>query len=123
VSSDRRARPSGVPSDPGYTRFVTLRALTPEDRLVDQHGRPYFLWDEELTLAAFRERLRDPDAQVRAYYLGKLMRQAKPDDVFRFVSLAEIAARFADVIPYLGKTRDFWTWLLAQWGVVPDEPR
>jgi hypothetical protein len=39
-------------------------------------------------------RLADPDPEVRAYYLGKLMRQAKPDDVFTFVTLREIKALF-----------------------------
>jgi hypothetical protein len=34
------------------------------------------------------------NAEIRAYYLGKLMRQAKPDDVFTFVTLAKIRALF-----------------------------
>ena len=36
-----------------------------------------------------------------AHFLGKLMRQAKPDDVFVFVSVAEI--------------RRFWSWILELW--------
>jgi hypothetical protein len=39
----------------------------------------------------FRERLHTRDVEVRAYLVGKLMRQAKPDDVFTFVPVAEIA--------------------------------
>jgi hypothetical protein len=43
----------------------------------------------EMTLDEFRGKLRDPDPDVRAYFLGKLMmRQAKPDDVFSFIHLA-----------------------------------
>lgn len=57
----------------------------------------------------FRSRLADPDPEVRAHYLGKLMRQAKPDDVFTFVTLAEITALFPLVDRYLGRSRDFWT--------------
>src|SRR5688500_13869053 len=53
-------------------------APTPPDHLMDAQGRPYFLWDEDTRVEQFRERLRDPDPAVRAYYLGKLMRQAKP---------------------------------------------
>jgi hypothetical protein len=60
---------------------------TPRERMVDAQGRPYFLWDCDLDLETFQERLRDPDPAVRAYFIGKLMRQAKPDDVFQFVSL------------------------------------
>jgi hypothetical protein len=32
----------------------------------------------------------DPDPQVRAYFLSKVMRQGKPDDVFSFVTLREL---------------------------------
>jgi hypothetical protein len=54
----------------------TMSALapTPAHRLIDARGRPYFLWDEEMTLDELRGKLRDPDPDVRAYFLGKLMR-------------------------------------------------
>ncbi len=85
---------------------------TPPQRMVDPQGRPYFLWDTDMPLAVFRERLRHPDVEVRAYLVGKLMRQAKPDDVFTFVSFAEIAELWPQLERYLGKSRPFWTWLL-----------
>ena len=59
---------------------------TPRDRMMDGAGHPYFLWDSDLTLDQFEAKLHDPDPVVRAYLIGKLMRQAKPDDVFTFVS-------------------------------------
>ena len=65
------------------------------------------------------QRVRDSDPEVRAYYLGKLMRQAKPDDVFTFVTLAEVTALFPLVTRYLGRRRDFWTWLLGCWKALP----
>jgi hypothetical protein len=49
----------------------------------------------------------------------KLMRQAKPDDVLTFVTLAEITALFPLVTRYLGRSRDFWTWLLDCWKALP----
>lgn len=49
--------------------------------------------------AALRAGLRDPDPDVRAYLVGKLMRQAKPDDVFLFVRL----------------TGFWWTSLMRSW--------
>jgi hypothetical protein len=63
----------------------------------------------------FRERLCDADPDVRAYFIGKLMRQAKPDDVFTFVSLATIREHWDRLSRHLGRQRDFWTWLLATW--------
>lgn len=88
---------------------------TPAERLCDAQGRPYFLWDSDMTLAVFRERLRDADPDVRAYYPGKLMRQAKPDDVFSFATRAEIEALWPRLERYLGKRRAFWTWLFELW--------
>ncbi|MCA8975127.1 MAG: hypothetical protein KDC98_10415 [Planctomycetes bacterium] len=63
---------------------------TPPDKLVDAAGRPYFLWDSDMTLADFRQRLREEDREGRAYFVGKLMRQARPDDVFSFVTVDQI---------------------------------
>jgi len=94
---------------------MSVLAPTPRDRLVDSRGRPYFLWDENMTLDEFRARITDPDSEVRAYFIGKLMRQAKPDDVFTFVTLAEVQRQFPDVERYLGRSREFWRWLLDQW--------
>jgi hypothetical protein len=62
-------------------------------------------------LEEFRERLRDPDPAVRAYYLGKLMRQAKPDDVFTFPWTLSGGAALAGFHTAHRETRDldlFW---------------
>lgn len=91
-----------------------MLAPTPEELLVDPQGRPYFLWDLDLDLPAFERLLRDPDPEVRAYFVGKLMRQAKPDDVFRFVSRDDLVELWPSTRKYLGNTRDFWRWLLVQ---------
>ena len=61
---------------------VSILSPTAPEALIDAHERPYFLWDCDLTPAQLNERLRDPNPDVRAYFLAKLMRQAKPDDVF-----------------------------------------
>jgi hypothetical protein len=88
---------------------------TPPELLTDQQGRPYFLWDCEMTLDEFRRQLEDSDPDVRAYLIGKLMRQAKPDDVFTFVSPRQIREHWPLLERYLGKTREFWTWLFEAW--------
>jgi len=92
-----------------------MLAPTPRDRLVDQHGRPYFLWDAEMTLEEFERVVNDPQAATRPYLIGKLMRQAKPDDALQFVSPQEIADLWPTIERYLGKSRPFWSWLLDEW--------
>lgn len=94
---------------------MSVLAPTSPDRLVDARQRPYFLWDMEMTIDEFRGRLRDPDPEVRAYFIGKLMRQAKPDDVFAFTTLDEITQQLPAITRYLGNTREFWVWLLSKW--------
>jgi hypothetical protein len=89
---------------------------THPDDLVDASGRPYFLWDCEMTLDEFERRLREEGRGGRAYLVGKLMRQAKPDDVFSFVSVDEIVDLWPDLQRYLGRHEEFWRWLLEFWG-------
>ena len=92
-----------------------MLAPTPPDKLVDQQGRPYFLWDVEMTLEEFERAIHDHESPTRPYLIGKVMRQAKPDDALQFVSPQEMADEWPSFERYLGKTRPFWEWLLEQW--------
>ncbi len=83
--------------------------------MLDAHRRPYFLWDCELTIEDFRANLEHPERDVRAYWMGKLMRQAKPDDVFQFLTRARIEQHWDALERHLGWSREFWTWILAAW--------
>lgn len=76
-----------------------------------------------MSIEAFRAKLRDPEPEVRAYFIGKLMRQAKPDDVFTFVTLRDIATQWELIERYLGKSHEFWRWLLDRWGTPPHADR
>ena len=92
-----------------------MLSLTPEERLTDTEGRPYFLWDCDLTLPQFEQALASPDPDVRAYFIGKLMRQAKPDDVFAFVKAGTVKELWPRILPYLGQAREFWSWIFDTW--------
>lgn len=97
---------------------MSVLAPTPRERMLDGQGRPYFLWDVDMTLARFEALLREGDEETRAHLLAKLMRQAKPDDVFQFVTLEQIRASWPRVEYRLGRVRDFWKWWLERWGVL-----
>ncbi len=84
---------------------------TPQERMVDDKARPYFLWDIDMTLDEFKARLGDPSPEIRAYFVGKLMRQARPDDVFSFVRLRQIDELWPLLKRHLGKSLPFWTWV------------
>lgn len=121
---------SGLPFEPNpvgaYRDLATDQGLfaderrpalfpTPPERPCDTQGRPYFLWDSDMTLDALRAVLRDPELEVRAAYVGKLMRQAKPDDVFEFVRLDDVVALWPRVERSLGRERAMWQYLLGRW--------
>jgi len=89
----------------------SLLCPTPAERLLDGAGRPYFLWDVDIDLGRFRANLESPDVQVRAYWAAKLMRQAKPDDVFSFLGWKDIDALWSALERHLGRSRAFWAWL------------
>lgn len=88
---------------------------TPPELLMDAQRRPYFLWDTILTVDELRQRLEAPDIQSRAYWIAKVMRQAKPDDVFTFVTLEQIARDWPQLHRYLGDKASFWSWWMDMW--------
>ena len=47
--------------------------------------RPYFLWWTEATVGELRARLLDPDLDVRAYWMGALLREANTRDMWAFL--------------------------------------
>lgn len=98
---------------------MTVLCPTRPEHMLDAGGRPYFLWDTDMTLARFQELLHGGDPDVRAHLVAKLMRQAKPDDVFTFVRLREIRELWPRLAGRLGRTEAFWTWWLERWGVLP----
>ena len=120
------ARPHADGYDPRYPVAVAVRMplclnQTPASRLVDAQGQPYFVWDQPMTLSEFVRGLESHDKAIRAGFVARLMRDARPDDVFQFLDRAQIVAVWPDVAPQLGRQRAFWTWLLGdRWGWIDD---
>jgi hypothetical protein len=83
--------------------------LDKEDR------RPYFLWDEDISVREFRRRLAGGDPQERLRLLGKLMREARDTDVWLFISPLEAAEALPRLQRHLGRRRAFWEFLIEGW--------
>ena len=83
--------------------------------LADPAAVPYFLWDDPMTGAEFRQRLATASAVEQARLLGKLMREARDTDVWIFISPEEVWGKWPVVSPHLGRRRDFWEFLLDHW--------
>jgi hypothetical protein len=84
--------------------------------------RPYFLWDEDVSIAELHARLRGGDAYERERLLGKMLREARDVDVWLFVTPAEVARELPRLSRRLGRRRGFWEFLIAGWrrlGILP----
>ena len=83
--------------------------------LADPLAVPYFLWDEPMTVMALRERLRTASTPEATRLLGKILREARDTDVWLLTTPAEVAQRWDELVPHLGRRRPFWEFLLRQW--------
>ena len=77
--------------------------------LGDPLAIPYFLWDEPMTVTALRERLQTASLPEATRLL------ARDPDVWLFTTPAEIARRWEELVPHLGRHRRFWEFLLRRW--------
>ena len=77
--------------------------------------RPYFLWDEDLSIAELRARLGGEDGRDRLRLLAKLLREARDIDVWTFVSPQEVASALPALVHRLGRRRKFWEFLIEGW--------
>ncbi|MCP3959805.1 MAG: hypothetical protein GY719_18305 [bacterium] len=78
-------------------------------------ARPYFLWDEDVSIAELRERLAGSDKKERMRLLAKMLREARDLDVWKFVTPREVAEALPAIVGRLGRRRRFWEFLIQGW--------
>jgi hypothetical protein len=76
---------------------------------------PYFLWDEPMTVAEFKRRLAEASAAEQTRLLGKILREARDTDVWKFTTPREVWRNWAQVSKHLGRRREFWKFLFESW--------
>jgi hypothetical protein len=77
--------------------------------------RPYFLWDEDVSIGELRRILRAGASPARDRLLGKMLREARDLDVWRFVSPSEVAAALPKLRRRIGRRFGFWQFLIEGW--------
>jgi hypothetical protein len=77
--------------------------------------RPYFLWDEDVSIDELRAILRGPSSPRRDQLLGKMLREARDLDVWSFVTPSEVAAALDRVARRIGHRLAFWRFLIDGW--------
>jgi hypothetical protein len=84
--------------------------------------RPYFLWDEDISIDELRALLAGPDGPARDRMLGKMLREARDLDVWSFVTPEEVARALPRLERRLGRRAAFWRFLIDGWradGILP----
>jgi hypothetical protein len=99
-----------------------MRSLTTD--MSDVERRPYFLWDEDVSIGELRSILRRPDEfdPARLRLLGKMLREARDIDVWSFVTPLEVERALSGIARRLGRRRAFWEFLIGGWrddGLLP----
>ncbi len=91
-----------------------MRTLTTD--MTRDDLRPYFLWDEDVSVAELRAILAGSHGGARReQVLGKMLREARDTDVWHFVTPEEVAAELPRLARRLGRRRAFWEWLIEGW--------
>ena len=83
--------------------------------LEDEQAVPYFLWDDPMTLGELRARLRTASEPERFRLLGKILREARDTDVWKFLTPQSLARDFDKFAPHLGRRKAFWEYTLRMW--------
>jgi hypothetical protein len=84
--------------------------------------RPYFFWDEDISIAELRSVLAGSPSVERDRLLAKLLREARDIDVWRFVTPTEVAEALPRLQRRVGRRYEFWRWLIDGWrsdGLLP----
>ncbi len=90
--------------------------------LDDPTAQPYFIWDEDITYAELARKLLSPDPDERALWMGRVMREARYQDVWKLLKLPDVLAFMPRIDRHLGRSREFWRWLIEGWradGLIP----
>ena len=77
--------------------------------------RPYFLWDEDVSIDELRAVLAGPDGPRRERLLGKMLREARDLDVWAFTTPAEVARVLEPLRRRIGRRYPFWKFLIEGW--------
>ncbi len=77
--------------------------------------RPYFLWDDDVSIDELREILAGPPSFRRDQLFGKMLREARDLDVWTFVTPAEVARSLDRLQRRIGRRFEFWRYLIDGW--------
>jgi hypothetical protein len=90
-----------------------MRALTTD--MAKRDLRPYFLWDEDVSIEELHHVLAGPDGPRRDQLLAKMLREARDIDVWHFVRPGEVTRVLERLRRRIGRRHVFWVFLIEGW--------
>ena len=83
--------------------------------LSESSSIPYFLWDEPMTVAELKEKLQTASIEEQTRLLGKILREARDTDVWKFTTPQYVWQNWNSLEKHLGRRRKFWNFLFESW--------
>ena len=68
-----------------------------------------------MTVSELKEKLKSASEPERHRLLGKILREARDTDVWKFTSPQEVRQNWPKLLKHLGKKREFWEFLFTAW--------
>jgi hypothetical protein len=90
-----------------------MRALTTD--MSKSELRPYFIWDEDISIGELHRVFAAPDGPRRDQLLAKMLREARDIDVWQFVRPSEVARVLERLKRRIGRRYAFWRFLIDGW--------
>jgi hypothetical protein len=80
--------------------------------------RPYFVWNADLTEQDVRQILAGDDQHERARMIGHIVRNARFEDVWKYITVQDAVDNWRVVRGFLWPPDlcELWTWALQVWG-------
>ncbi len=73
---------------------------------------PYFMWDEILTKDEIKRQLIESPVERKISLMAKIMRDARLQDVWEFISVNDIVKYHNDLFQQLGWHKDLWVFYI-----------
>ena len=77
--------------------------------------RPDFLWDEPLSRDDLKKVLAGQDETESLYYAAKILREARFEEVWEYLSPAFLASHWEKLRARLGRKKGFWKFFYTTW--------
>jgi len=77
--------------------------------------RLYFFWDYDLSDEDVHHILREGSPTEKAWVITRILEYAKWDDIWRYLTLADIRENFANLRFRQPQDRELWAYALERW--------